>query len=185
MPKMKIKQTPDFIRGLLVSADLVSDCMEDGEFHPRENLTKENDITRCAPETLREYGMYQGRVILVAFAAELALKWLWELENGKAAAKEHALNYWFRKLTCEHQEAIKEEYQRLAPTRRKGWESADKVFQKCNKAFENWRYIVEEDRFPNYVMQATHLEQATLSVLAVAETIAGYKEQPQRPIWIR
>ena len=171
MPKMKIKQTPDFIRGLLESAELVSARMEDGEFHPRENLTKQNDITHCPPETLRQYGMYQGRVILVAFAAELALKWLWELENGKAAAKEHALHYWFTKLTCEHQEAIKEEYQRLAHTHVEGWESADVVFQKCNTAFENWRYIVEEDRFPNYVMQATHLKQATLSVLAVAETL--------------
>ena len=64
MPKMKIKQTPDFIRGLLKSADLVSREMEDGEFHPRESLTKQNEITHCPPERIIEFGMYQGRVVL-------------------------------------------------------------------------------------------------------------------------
>ena len=171
MPKMKIKQTPNFIKGLLESADLVSEHLVDGEFHPRENLTKRHDITNCPPETLRKYGMYQGRVILVAFAAELALKWLWELESGKAAEKDHALHNWFGKLTGPHQQAVEEEYLTRTGAPPKGWESADQVFNTCNRAFENWRYIVEEDRFPNYVMQATHLKHATLSVLAVAETI--------------
>ena len=171
MPKMKIKQTPNFIRGLLKSADLVSAHMEDGEFHPREHLTSQNDLTHCPPEKIREYGMYQGRVILVAFAAELALKWLWELENGKPATNKHPLHYWFSKLTPQHQQAIREEYRRHADAPPKGWESADKVFETCNKAFENWRYIVEKDSFQNYVMQATHLKHATLSVVAVAETL--------------
>ena len=172
MPKMKIRQTPDFIRGILKSADLVSGAIEDGEFHPRESLTKQNDISHCPPERIREYGMYQGRVILVAFAAELALKRLWELENGKAAAKKHPLHEWFSKLSPHHQQAIRMEYQRRATAPPKGWESVDKVFKRCNKAFEHWRYIVEKDSFPNYVMQATHLKHATSSVLEVAESIS-------------
>ena len=171
MPKMKIKQTPDFIRGLLKSGDLVSGEMKDGEFHPRESLTKQNDISPCPTERIREYGMYQGRVILVAFAAELALKWLWELENDEAAANKHPLHDWFGKLSPQHQQAIREEYRRQTDAPPKGWESADKVFKTCNRAFEHWRYIVEKDSFPTYVMQATYLKYATLSVLEVAETL--------------
>lgn len=171
MPKMKIKQTPNFIRGLLESADLVSAEIEDGEFHPRESLTKQNDISHCPPERIKEYGMYQGRVILVAFAAELALKWMWELENNEAAANKHPLHDWFSKLCPQHQQAIREEYKRRTDAPPNGWESADEVFKTCNRAFEHWRYIVEEDSFQNYVMQATHLKHATLSVLEVAETL--------------
>ena len=171
MPRMKIKQTPDFIRGLLKSADLVSREMEDGEFHPRESLTKQNEIARCPPERIIEFGMYQGRVVLVALAAELALKWLWELENGKPAANKHSLHGWFVELSPQRQQAIREEYQRRTDAPPKGWESVDSVFNQCDRAFEHWRYIVEKDSFPTYVMQATHLKHATSSVLGVAGTL--------------
>ena len=168
MAKKKIKETPDFVRGLLKAADLVSSEL-DGEYHPRDKLNELYDVSDLEREEIRELGMYQGRVVLVALAAELALKWLWECENKVAAKSKHPLLDWYCCLTPDAKKAIESDYKSRVVNAKSDWETAHSVFKKCNKAFEHWRYIVEEGSFPNFAMQATYLGQATISVLRVGE----------------
>ncbi len=116
--------------------------------------------------------MYQGRVVLVALAAELALKWLWEQENKVPAKNVHALFDWFNWLSPQLKQAVRDEYRNQVGAPKEGWETVDKVFETCDMAIEQWRYIFEKNSFPNYVIQATYLKHATLSVLKVGEAFA-------------
>ena len=105
MPKRKrserkIPHTPDFVKGLLISADEIPKALS-GELEPRKVLAqKHTKIDKFTSVEIHELGMYQGRVVLVALAAELALKFVWETENGGEVAKTtHNLHTLFGKLS--------------------------------------------------------------------------------------
>lgn len=171
MPKRKRKQTLDFVKGLLLDADKIDELIPSGTDHPRETLHGDTKIKDCCPEQLLKFGQYQGRVVLAALAAELALKFAWEKENpeGGHAKGRHCLHQLFKRLSTERKGKIRNEYAtRLTKANAdppKKWKTADKVFETCNRSFEHWRYIVEEDSFENYIMQATYLIEATRSVI--------------------
>ena len=167
--KRKVPVTLDFVKGLLISADEIPRALN-GELEPRKVLArKHTNIAKLSPEQIQDLGKYQGRVVLVALAAELALKFAWETENhNKAATNIHDLRDLFKCLSDNLKEQIRKEYQRrITDPSEKDWETVDQVFTICRKAFEDWRYIVEEGSYPNYIMRATYLKEATQSVIDV------------------
>ena len=168
MPKKKVPETLDFVRGLLESADDISEALS-RELEPRRVLALENKtIANLEPEHVQDLGKYQGRVVLVALAAELALKFAWETENMGGARIGHTLDELFGRLSNDLQDRIRIEYRRrVRDPHEPDWETVDQAFKKCRDAFENWRYIVEEGKYPKYIMRATYLKEATLSVVHV------------------
>ena len=171
MPKRKVRETLDFVKGLLVSADEIQRALS-GELEPRIVLAQPHTkIANLSSDQIEDLGKYQGRVVLVALAAELALKFLWETENKGGAPSGHDLQRCFELLSDDYQKSIRSAYKRRVPhPLGTEWKTVDQVFQLCSDAFEDWRYIVEEGSYPNYIMRATHLRDATLSVLDVAYT---------------
>ena len=168
MPKRKVPETLDFVIGLLISADEISKGLS-RQIEPRRLLVEaHNNLAAFRTEEIQEMGEYQGRVVLVALAAELALKFAWETENQGGAPWGHDLHQHFVSLSENLKEKIRSEYQRrIANQSEKEWDTADKVFKICRKAFEDWRYIVEEGKSPKFIMRATYLNDATLSVIQV------------------
>ena len=168
MPKRKVPETLDFVKGLLVSADKISEAFS-GALEPRKVLAeKHTAIADFNSEQIQELGMYQGRVVLVVLAAELALKYAWETENQGVSSDSHNLLKLFDCLSDALKEKIRSEYQRrVTDPPEKEWEAADRVFKICRSASVGWRYIVEKGNYPNYIMRATYLKEATLSVIHV------------------
>ena len=77
MPKRKVRETLDFVKGLLESADEIPNALS-GELEPRIVLAKQHiKVANLSSRQVQDLGKYQGRVVLVALAAELALKFLW------------------------------------------------------------------------------------------------------------
>ena len=167
--KRKVPETLDFVKGLLTSADEIPKALN-GELEPRKVLAhKHSNIAKLSPEQIQDLGKYQGRVVLVALAAELALKFAWETEHeDKAAPGGHDLLECFDRLSDDLKEKTRIEYRkRVTSPLNKDWETVDQVFTICCEAFEDWRYIVEEGSYPNYIMRATYLIHATQSVIDV------------------
>ena len=106
--------------------------------------------------------------MLAGLAAELALKWLWEWDNHPRSSKSrHDLLILFNELLEDLNEKVRAAYLQRACPYEPRWESADEVFKICRNAFVDWRYVVEEGGFKDYVMHATYLNHATRSVLQV------------------
>ena len=171
MPNRKVTQTLDFVRGLLESADEIDRSLS-GELEPRKVLAQQHtNIANLDPGQIQELGMYQGRVVLVALAAELALKYLWETENAGGAPVGHDLLKCFCRLLDHHKDEIRRNYEkRVTDPLEEEWRTVDQLFDICRDAFVDWRYVVEEGNYPNYIMRATYLKEATLSVIDVAQT---------------
>ena len=173
MAAKKIMQTSDFVKGLLKSADEISALLNPNKLSPRFLLTKLHDdevkLKDLSCKERQELGMYQARVILMVLAVELALKFLWEQYKGKPANKDHKIHQLFNELCPSLQVQIQSEYCKLAESPQSGWETPNKIFELCKDASVQWRYLVEESNFPEYVMQAEYLKYATLSVLRVGE----------------
>ena len=167
MANKKREQTLDFVEGLLYAADEIDAALQ-AEFPPRETLHGKFDIAKVAPEEIREMGKYQGRVVLVSLAAELALKFAWEQENpGQTASNNHNLEHWFKQLSSSLKKSIEREYLKFATQPKVGWKTANQTFKKCKDSSLDWRYIVEEGHGPQHKMQATYLKHATMSVITV------------------
>ena len=166
--KRKVPQTLDFVEGLLISADEIPRALS-GELEPRQVLAqKHTSIAKLSPKQIQDLGKYQGRVVLVALAAELALKFAWETENQKeAACGGHDLQKCFGRLSEDIKDQIRQDYRSRIKDPPEEWKTVDQVFEICRKAFVEWRYIVEENSYPNYIMRATYLRDATQSVVAV------------------
>ena len=165
MPKIrrKVPETLDFVRGLLISADEISNSLSE-ELEPRRVLAqKHTKIAILEPPDIQELGKYQGRVVLAALAAELALKFVWETENQGEATGGHDLQECFRRLSDDIKEKTRKEYQRRVPNPLETtWATVDQVFKICRNAFVDWRYIVEEGKYPSYIMRATYLKGSDL-----------------------
>lgn len=173
MAESKIAETPDFVNGLLDSADAVAELRNLKGVSPRVLLTKlqdPQDVASLSPKERRELGIYQARVVLMVLAAELALKFLWERHTGTPAKQNHRMHEVFKKLTPTLQAQIQSEYNKGAKSPPPGWKNADDIFELCNNASVQWRYLVETNNFPDYEMQATYLKLLTRSILQVAKT---------------
>ena len=178
MATQKIAETPDFVRGLLESADEISKLLNPERMSPRDLLTKLHDevkLVDLSSQERQDLGIYQARVVLMVLAVELALKYLWEQDKGKAANKDHKTHELFNELSCSLQVQIQSEYCKLAKSPPNGWDTPDDVFKRCKDASVQWRYLVEENNFADYVMQAEYLKYAILSVLQVGEMLAQKK----------
>ena len=171
--KKKILQTPDFVKGLLESADLIGESLPHSPRWLAQGIAHgKPKVANLDSEQRQDLGKYQGRVVLAGLAAELALKWLWERDNQPSSSKNcHDLLFLFNELSDDLKVEIRAAYLQRACLCEPGWESADKVFKICKNAFVDWRYVVEEGGFKDYVMHATYLNHATLSVLQVGETL--------------
>ena len=142
MPRRKRRKTLYFVEGLLRAADKVYPPSE-AESHPRETLHGAFDLGAATPGMVQEMGKYQGRVVLVSLAAELSLKFAYELENpGKTANTNHDLEHWFNKLSETLRNEVENQYCHLATPPRCGWMTAAEVFEKCKDSSLEWRYIV-------------------------------------------
>ena len=174
MPKRKVPETPDFVKGLLTSADEIPNMLS-GELEPRKVLAhKHTEVANLDPKQIQELGGYQGRVVLIALAAEMALKFAWETENTGGAPISHDLLQLYDGLSDSLKERIREKYQeRVTNPKEEVWATPDQVFKICRKAFVNWRYIAEKGKYPNYIMRATYLKEATLSVVDVIKESIG------------
>ena len=171
--KKKIQQTPDFVMGLLESADLIGESLPHSPRWLAQGISRgKHQVANLDSEQRKELGKYQGRVVLAGLAAELALKWLWERDNQPSSSKScHDLLVLFNELSEDLKGKIRASYLLRACPCEPGWESADKVFKICKNSFVDWRYVVEEGGFKDYVMHATYLNHATLSVLLVGEML--------------
>ena len=109
MPRKKVEGTPAFVRGLMRAADRI--------LPPGWNSSRLADETKdtvdASPAALEELGLYQGRVVLAALAAELALKFLIEQrDEQKVASATHNLHELFGQLTEYDQRAVGSIYRR-------------------------------------------------------------------------
>ena len=178
MADKKISEPPDFVKGLLKSADETSKLLDPNKVSPRDLLTKLEDgreLKKFSPEERQELGIYQARVVLMVLAAELALKFLWQhvqSYNTKPKGTGHNLSLLFSNLPHHYRVDIQSEYCKRATSPPDGWETPGKIFELCKSASVQWRYLVEKNNFPKYVMQAKYLKYATLSVLEIAEGLA-------------
>ena len=179
MTAKKITETPDFVKGLLKSADEISSLLNPSKIPPRVLLTKLHDdevkLADLSSEERQELGMYQARVVLMVLAVELALKLLWERYKDEPAPQNHKIDQLFKDLCPSLQIQIQSEYCKLAKTPPEGWETPKKIFELCKDASVQWRYIVEGKNFPKYMMQAKYLKYTTLSVLKVGERLTQKK----------
>ena len=180
VPKRKIPQTPDFVKGLLGSADLIGESLPDSPRWLAKGIARgKRKVANLDPEKRQELGEYQGRVVLAGLAAELALKWLWERDNHPCSSKNcHDLLILFNELSEELKGKIRAGYLKRAFPCEPGWESADRVFKVCKNAFVDWRYVVEQGGFKDYIMHVTYLNHATRSVLQVGETLPQRSDEP-------
>ena len=171
MPR-KRKETLDFVEGLIRAADKIEGALEAAS-HPRDTLHGNFDLDKKTPDEIQEMGKYQGRVVLMSLAAELALKFAWEAEHpGKTTGTNHDLQRWFQKLSCTLRKKVSGEYCKRAFPPMDGWRTASQAFKNCKDSSVGWRYIVEEGQGTQDKMQATYLKHATLSVVAAAREMS-------------
>ena len=167
MPKRKIPQTLDFVEGLLQAAEIIYPSQGNNDpspDHPTIIMSNEVNLDEYTPEERVKFGKYQGRVVLAALAAELALKFAWETKNSGGAQEGHELLKLFNRLSPGLREKISSEYCKRAVPSKEGLETAEKVFEIYNDAYKTWEYIVETGA-AKHKMQATTLIHATRSVI--------------------
>ena len=170
MPKRKIEGTLELAEGLLLVANRVDAP------GARDHALSAMGAGGCMPKNRKDrqlLGKYQGRVVLAALAAELALKYTWEHEPTNAGkpfprnGSGHQLSQIFNKLSCACQKAIEAEYLKVSNTKTKCI-TAEEAFGQYEKPFEEFRYIGEYPLSKKESMRATDLIQATKSVITVA-----------------
>ena len=102
MPAPKIPETPDFVKGLVKSADQIYMSLPQGNGSGRYLLQRlksgEVRLEELSGSQRQLLGMYQARVVLMVLAAELALKFLWQQTNPEPAGDGHNLDKLFNGL---------------------------------------------------------------------------------------
>ena len=108
--------------------------------------------------------------VIAGLGAELALKYVYEIENPSATAPQtHKLyDKLYSKLSANRRDNVETDYavriQRHQSEPDQGWKTAEQVFQSANDYFEKWRYVTEEDTVITY-SQPVFLREAICSVL--------------------
>ena len=117
-------------------------------------------------------GITQSAQVIAGLAAELALKYVYEIENPTAVAPQtHKLyDKLYSKLSTNRRDSVEADYavriQRHQFEPEQGWKTAEQVFQSANDYFERWRYATEEDT-ANAYSQPVFLREAICSVLKI------------------
>ena len=162
----KIQQMYLLIEGLLEAADKAGTKNTCERHYLRSCI----DWTMFTDQQMRSFGRYQGRVVLISLAAELALKAAWEKEHKEEgpAPTHHHLKDLFGCLSTNLQKKINLEYKHSAKPPGPGWETPKLVFEKCNDAYKTWEYLGEEGKKQEWRMEAKWLKASTLAVLQAA-----------------
>ncbi len=114
--------------------------------------------------------MIQSSQVLAGLAAELALKYVYEIEHPDVIAPQtHKLyNDLYRRLSVNRRDEIEADYaariQRYKRPPDEGWKTAEQVFRSANNYFSDWRYVAEEDSVILYA-QPIFLRETICSVL--------------------
>ena len=175
-PNRKRKQTPNAVEGLLTAADKISEDLPRGM---RYSAFK-GSIGSLPEGEQKAFGQYQGRVVLMALALELALKFAYEQDHlGESAPPTHDLHRLYRKLKNHRKQAIKKNYERLfdeydSELKKRGdtppeqwWKNLGEALKKCRDTSVNWRFIEERGRIPTeFEMRTTCLGLAAESAVA-------------------
>ena len=163
MAKRKIPEIFFLVEGMLEAADKV------GTSNALQRTSSTGDVKwSCLSNSrLKSIGRYQGRVVLIALAAELALKAAWEQEclGRPAAPTHHDLKKLFDCLKSDLKEEIRVEYKKHVIHADPGWQDPGSVFEKCKDSYKTWEYLGEEGPKPDWIMEAKWLKEATLSVV--------------------
>ena len=168
IPPQKVAETPNVVEGLLAAANRIKGNSVQG----MRWLAESKPLSELSVPQQKGFGQYQGRVVLMALAAELALKFAYEKDNPQESAPAtHNLSKLFKKLKGHRQAKIQEHYEHLLSERelspQEEWcETVSQVFKKCRDISMVWRFAVEEGKVPTkFVMRATYLELATRGVV--------------------
>ena len=174
-PNRKRKETPNAVEGLLTAADNNSEGLLSG----MRNSAFKGSIGSLSDEEQKAFGQYQGRVVLMALALELALKFAYEQDHlSDSAPPTHDLYTLLRKLKDHRKQAIRANYELLfdeydGELKKRGdippeewWRNLGEALKKCRDTSVNWRFIEEKGRIPTkFVMRATCLRLATESTV--------------------
>lgn len=109
------------------------------------NLSLNAEARKTHPEYPKLLGNLMGAIVLRAFAAELQLKALSELETG-TPGRGHDLHKLFRQLSKHTRTEIERGFLDVVPvlvTNPDTSITAEQVYRRHRKDFENWRYIYE------------------------------------------
>lgn len=183
-PGRKRPETPNAVEGLLTAADKIGDGLS-GEMR---HLVFGGTLGNLCVGTQEEFGQYQGRVVLMALAVELSLKFAYEQDHpSESAPPTHDLYKLFQKLKDPRKQAIKANYECLFneyerslkaqgdSLREEWWKNIGEALKKCKDTSVNWRFIEERGRIPTkFVMRATCLGLAAKSVV---EEIRAFQQQ--------
>ncbi len=114
-------------------------------------------------------GMIQSAQVLAGLAAELALKYVYEIERPDAVAPQTHKLYddLYSELPVKRRNEIEADYAvRIQQHKRlpdEGWKTAEQAFQSANNYFLDWRYMAEGNVIP--YAQPVFLKEAIRSVL--------------------
>ncbi len=178
--KRKLPITVDVVVGMLESsAQLDSNAAERRKIEAAD-FGKTRGFQRGRDGKTREMidisggisiGMTQSAQVIAGLAAELALKYVYEIENPTAVAPQtHKLyDKLYNKLPTNRRDNVEADYavriQRHQSEPEKCWKTAQQVFKSANDYFEKWRYATEEDTVITY-SQPIFLREAICSVLS-------------------
>ncbi len=115
-------------------------------------------------------GMIQSAQVLAGLAAELALKYVYEIEHPDAVAPQTHKLYddLYSKLSVNRRDEIEDDYavriQRHERLPDEGWKTSEQAFRSANNYFPDWRYVAEEGNAIPYA-QPVFLREAICSVL--------------------
>ena len=179
-PKRKRPETPRAVEGLLTAADKISVGLPSGMRH----LVAGGCLGTLLVGTQQEFGQYQGRVVLIALAVELALKFAYEQDHAnESAPATHDLRKLFEKLKAKRRQTIEANYEILFQEYKHAqeeqndnppeewWANIGKLLKKCKDASIDWRFIEEEGKIPTkFVMRATCLSLGAKSILEEIRT---------------
>ena len=114
--KRKREDTPDIVEGLINAAEIIYQHLPHGKKSQRQ-VRVENEIPEPA-----DFGRYQARVVVMALAAELALKFAYEQEyRSEPAPPIHDLHKLFGKLGEGKKRKVEANYESLMKEYKRGF----------------------------------------------------------------
>ena len=125
-------------------------------------------------------GMIQSAQVLAGLAAELALKYVYEIEYPDAVAPQTHKLYddLYSKLPVKRRNKIEADYAvRIQQHKRlpdEGWKTSEQAFQSANNYFLDWRYVAEGNDIP--YAQPVFLREAICSVLKTLDINIRWSE---------
>ena len=177
-PTRKARVIESLVVGMLESSAHIDSLaterqkIEAEEFGRRERKQDQHGEMREVRDISGGYsiGMIQSAQVLAGLAAELALKYVYEIEHPDAVAPQTHKLYddLYSKLSVNRRDEIEADYavriQRHERLPDEGWKTSEQAFQSANNYFLDWRYMAEEGNVIPYA-QPVFLREAICSVL--------------------